>query len=701
MTAVASETIDSPRSLLYSPLDHTRLQIRLIKILPCDYDKEQVSCQLEIVELSRDTRYAALSYIWGDPHITKDIKVNGINLPVTTNLASALRYFRKFGFPQNKRTKDVEYLWADAICINQDERAITEKNHQVALMSKIYSSATSVLSWLGAPDDDHLDTALRVIHDIAPVIGVTADPSDIEISDEVVYAGFRWLDSNVRSVVDAENEPIEWASLRALRENIYWERIWIIQEVVLAKSPWDHWFICGDTSATFQELKTFNNVLISIGETPFPEPDGDQSPSSERDSWNIISKISSYYALRIKIINHLKGQSQKAPEITPMPLYTIACVVAYSCSTSRPHDFVYGMLGIFPDSNIEPDYGRTVREVYINALLSAATVDWDYYLLVAGRGFGVMNYHNLPSWVPDLTRLRRKGAGFVDTRLKQTPLLGNRLTSQPRVLEDDTLCIDGVVCDHVELVKRLNLSPDDRDHNSKAILQLCVDYLHDFYGTDEAISMSKERQPEWKPGRIASKIPGKRPLKALLDVLDWKLRDSRIRSCKYWGFSGPELSPVAWYFMIRLRFPNKLTQAEQNDAIARLEIPGEMELGHYLQSCFANASLNRDDMDSYPTTAVTLDIGDFEDILFSVSNTSLFKTKTGYLGIGPPGIEPGDVVCGLNPCSLPILLREASTPHGESYMEHIGPSYVLGISDGEMADAAEIGGFKTRTFSIR
>ncbi|KAI1357571.1 heterokaryon incompatibility protein-domain-containing protein [Xylaria arbuscula] len=170
MAIVVAENTTSPHSLLYSPLDPTVPEIRVIKVLPCgDTENEQVSCLLGIVPLSDDTRYAALSYVWGDPRVTEPIMVNGITLHVTTNLASALKNFSKHRFPKREADEDLQYLWVDAICINQHESATSEQNHQVALMSRLYANAASILSWLGPANADHIDVALGIVHNIASV----------------------------------------------------------------------------------------------------------------------------------------------------------------------------------------------------------------------------------------------------------------------------------------------------------------------------------------------------------------------------------------------------------------------------------------------------------------------------------------------------------------------------------------------------
>lgn len=98
-----SETAQSERiapgrqTLVYEALDTSKQSIRLINILPTDNpDDEPVSCCLHSTELTPDLKYAAISYVWGDAHVKRDIIVNGKTLSVTTNLASALWHFRKF-----------------------------------------------------------------------------------------------------------------------------------------------------------------------------------------------------------------------------------------------------------------------------------------------------------------------------------------------------------------------------------------------------------------------------------------------------------------------------------------------------------------------------------------------------------------------------------------------------------------------------
>jgi hypothetical protein len=43
-------------------------------------------------------------------------------------------------------------MWVDSICIDQD--SLIERNHQVRLMGEIYEKATTVLVWLGEPNEE-------------------------------------------------------------------------------------------------------------------------------------------------------------------------------------------------------------------------------------------------------------------------------------------------------------------------------------------------------------------------------------------------------------------------------------------------------------------------------------------------------------------------------------------------------------------
>lgn len=131
---------------IYNPLEDG--EIRLVKIVETS---PIIVCELRTVSIyPLLPAYSALSYVWGDATVTKDIAINGHVFPVTTNLAGALlkigQQWRR-SFPERDGSDANCWFWIDAICINQTD--LGEKSSQVPLMALIYLGAELVISWLG------------------------------------------------------------------------------------------------------------------------------------------------------------------------------------------------------------------------------------------------------------------------------------------------------------------------------------------------------------------------------------------------------------------------------------------------------------------------------------------------------------------------------------------------------------------------
>jgi hypothetical protein len=103
--------------------------------------------------------YTALSYTWGDPKDSTLIVVDGCLVTVGVNLEAALRSLRK-----HSKFSQGLYLWADAICINQDD--LEERSTQVAMMYLIFGQSDTVTIWLGSGNGES-DAALDTIEKFA------------------------------------------------------------------------------------------------------------------------------------------------------------------------------------------------------------------------------------------------------------------------------------------------------------------------------------------------------------------------------------------------------------------------------------------------------------------------------------------------------------------------------------------------------
>lgn len=175
----------------YSPLDKDRAQIRLLKVIGGD-DDDPISCEISRYALDDGPVYTALSYTWDTSQDSNAyILLNGIRKSVGKNLWDFLHRYR-FSYKTNH---DAVLLWVDAVCI--DQRNITERNHQVPLMRRIYTEARQVISWLGeATSNERLAFQITVDSDRL---------DDVEVQNAVVH----------------------------LFEKRYWARVWIIQEYIL------------------------------------------------------------------------------------------------------------------------------------------------------------------------------------------------------------------------------------------------------------------------------------------------------------------------------------------------------------------------------------------------------------------------------------------------------------------------------------
>ena len=141
----------------YSPLDPLSRAIRLLFLSPnANTNDGRIQCSLVDTPLHEAPPFEALSYMWGEPDdLDLKIYLNGTLVTVRHNLWVALHYLR-----QNISCDRV--LWIDALCIHQEDTK--ERNHQVGFMGEIYKQAEVVLAWLGAPPDAALqdETMLRL-----------------------------------------------------------------------------------------------------------------------------------------------------------------------------------------------------------------------------------------------------------------------------------------------------------------------------------------------------------------------------------------------------------------------------------------------------------------------------------------------------------------------------------------------------------
>ncbi|KAI7781817.1 hypothetical protein LA080_014307 [Diaporthe eres] len=340
-----SQASGSYPPLYYHPLDPGTHEIRLLTSLEVDA-KHRVECKLMTVPLRSCPPFVALSYVWGDDPDRVPIRVNGQTFQATKSLASALQYIPrhwKSKFPGRSKTE--LWVWADAICINQSDPS--ERGHQVQLMREIFFGAEVVMCWLPSAstpffdevtDYDQRDNYLRTAFETFELIN-----KELRLVEE--KAGKPILEMG-----HSDERLIGWLGRYAVDyffQLQYWRRLWILQEVALARDPL---LFCKSSSLSFRD--TLSRVMawfefLAYGKLPDP---GFVWPGR----WHsFISEDGLRYDLvsghwQVWMSQHTKGDNNSV---------WFTMFNAFDLVASEPKDCVYGMLGVMR-IEIEVDYSE-------------------------------------------------------------------------------------------------------------------------------------------------------------------------------------------------------------------------------------------------------------------------------------------------------------------------------------------------------
>ena len=276
---------------------------------------------------------------------------------VRPNLEDALRQFRD--------TQEDVLLWIDALCINQSDQE--EKSRQVARMAEIYSRARDVLIWLGK-EYNASSTAMEFIPKIL----------DLDKSDALL--------------ISKESSRKQWIALADLLKREWFNRRWVVQELVLAKN---RYLYCGDRSLNWSDFERaisfFTNRIDNIVAMFTNSAENRQNTKILVDV-----KLAGATAL-VQIMNddfrwdeeRLERVSSLESLVASLPMF----------ESTDPRDTIYALLSIAADTQnwdvlpahkrdelrvkglvpFEADYSKNILEVYKDfiafCILSSGSLD--------------------------------------------------------------------------------------------------------------------------------------------------------------------------------------------------------------------------------------------------------------------------------------------------------------------------------------
>ncbi|RSL83279.1 hypothetical protein CEP51_004602 [Fusarium floridanum] len=299
-------------------------EFRLIYLPAVDDESRPIHASIEAYQVDDCPEYETVSYCWGgengDTTLCKPVFLGDYwdILLQTQNCWSMLHYLRpRIG---------VRVVWVDAICINQTDHQ--ERESQVAIMGSIYQRCLRTVVYLG--------------QDVVARHGNN--------NSNRAYPARRDLNTESASAVD----------LHHLLKMRYFQRVWVIQELVL--SPM---------------------VVIPVNGV---ELIARRRGTASRDevAWHESDAPWMRYLCAERSDTSLKGILEETQ----------------NSQSTDPRDKVFGLLGVLSGSTgFRPDYLLSERHIYVGTIAYMLLNESHSYLLIEAAGHQASP--EVPSWLPD------------------------------------------------------------------------------------------------------------------------------------------------------------------------------------------------------------------------------------------------------------------------------------------------------------
>ena len=578
--------------------------IRIVGVQP------QLKFSLQTFSIYEAPAYEALSYAWGNSPELEDSVCNGARFRISHTLGQALRGIHAHS--------GGGWIWVDAICINQSDAE--EKAHQVAGMGELYSCADQVLIWLGDATDES-DMACSLLPELTEKIWALKESTGWKplTTDEIVTQGLPHPDDQL------------WRAVLLLYSRPWFQRLWIVQEVVLAPQCV---FLCGAQQVEWHVVVNFaiaasKSFFVSNIAGLHVDAMGEDQVSRSTNGIKLIRS-----SRRLK-----DGLEEAEKEIEG--LYATMDIMQ-SQGASVKVDYVYAVRDMLPDAmrqKVVVDYSDEAKQNYgiVHARFFRQCLervrDWPSL-----RFPPTTTHANIPSWCPPW------GSGW---NYRYLPVVGCKAgrpaaTSLPSTSGN------------------LSLTANSGDEGILCIAGLFVDTIQDIVPLSQVF------------GESSNVFHAHRILRALKDCLAYiphhahshqRLLGVLIGQCGWLEspeFSGRPDGDVLGSFIAFL----ELTANEKHEDGAD-PLPVNLNTAEYF-------------LDEHRFWRGYLNL-----IIIRWPGRSFAFTNNGRMAIVPCDTKPGDTVCVFLGATLPqVVSRHEDGVHSR----YVGPSVVDGIMQGEVFD---------------
>ncbi|KAH7028976.1 heterokaryon incompatibility protein-domain-containing protein [Microdochium trichocladiopsis] len=346
--------------------------IRLLTLFP-DFP---FRCELMTYPLHATPTYEALSYVWGGPRKPHVITCNGSDVRITHNLALALTCLQ--------HSKSPRVLWVDALCINQE--STSERSAQVSIMREIYARAEQVIIFPG-PLVEYAGLLSSALNKV--IARYFEEESDGGSADPDASAKFEFSELNALAVLVAQP---------------WWNRVWVVQELAVAKKAvvwlgngYADWFLVAqvlgslsDTSLVPSSLSTFGFLLMA---------------HKHMLNFKSMRALTVWLEESTRIREGGTAETSGCDDNSVVSLLELLTAFrGFEATDAR--DKIFALLGLAAildlGIDIKADYDKTVEECYTDTAL--AILDRDRSLAIFDGAASFFNtMETLPSWVPSWT----------------------------------------------------------------------------------------------------------------------------------------------------------------------------------------------------------------------------------------------------------------------------------------------------------
>lgn len=599
-------------------------EIRILEILPHNGDEHQaIRCSLTTayLEASEPPKYEALSYCWSQNKTdtpNRIIRLDDQPIAVMPNLHNALMRLR--------HARKTRTLWADAICINQDDTL--ERGAQVAIMRDIYAKCSRVVIWLGRESSDST-AGMSLARELAAVSRRhQQSPKPLTLEQKRVNA-------------PAPDDP-RYQSLFALLERRWFTRVWMIQEVSLSPDPC---VMCGPDEISWDDLTDALFFVAGAGLVLNIPTDA-------------FSNLVSFYNAR--------AHFQKG--IRPQLLSLVLQFRSFQATNNR--DKIFSLLGLAHEEDvsklgIKPDYDDafTVKALYLQFARQILRTRGDLAILsTAWRPQGMDGINDLPSWVPDWTvgelvplqTLQRldnpNGRPLVFLASGRT----RHREIQASTENNERLTVEGFVWDRIAAIS---------SHAGAPVLG------------------SPVGEPKSWPEMLRI------PIQAQRDVAEWKRLAYRSNLSHRGSYANSEtIEDAFWQTLIAGCRPEEKSSLREEyhqwRAAGRVDrLLGRMKVDINYPRTFIVTKVLHTLISATPAAASR----NFSNRFSFAYQRTMIMTGKRYIGLVPASSRVGDRIAILKGGAVPFVLRQAA----DGCWALVGECYVHGIMHGEVFDEGQ------------